>query len=158
MVFKKIIFQNRYVALETPSRPLPPSFHGKYHLKFPFWLSAPFPKRKFASPKQNHSGELIDNGNDQKSFNEVPSTSHFYDRAPFELLPNQVEGRTSEICERSSETRFSYFSKVCRDKQTPTLDSRKKSNSLEMWRHETLNSSDSKRKILFYSRHISVTE
>ena len=41
MVFKKIIFQNRYVALETPSR-LPP-LHGKYHLKFPFWLLAPFP-------------------------------------------------------------------------------------------------------------------
>ena len=37
MVFKKIIFQNRYVALETP--PL----HGKCHLKFPFWLSAHFP-------------------------------------------------------------------------------------------------------------------
>ena len=36
MVFKKIIFQNRYVALETPSRP--PSLHGKNHLKFPFWL------------------------------------------------------------------------------------------------------------------------
>ena len=35
---RKIIFQNRYVALETP--PL----HGKYHLKFPFWLLAPFPK------------------------------------------------------------------------------------------------------------------
>ena len=43
MVFKKIIFQNRYVALETPSRP-PPPLHGKYHLKFPFWLFAPFPK------------------------------------------------------------------------------------------------------------------
>ena len=109
-------------------------------------------KRTFSSPKQNHPGELRDNGNDQKSFNEVPSTSHF------ELLPNQVEERTSEICERSSETRFSYFSKVCRDKQTPTLERRKKSNSLEMWRHETLNSSDSTKKILFYSRHISVTE
>ena len=33
MVFKKIIFQNRYVELETP-HPL----HGKNHLKFPFWL------------------------------------------------------------------------------------------------------------------------
>ena len=33
----KIIFQNRYVALETPSRP-PPSLHGKCHLKFPFWF------------------------------------------------------------------------------------------------------------------------
>ena len=42
MVFKKIIFQNRYVALETPSRP-PAPLHGKYHLKFPFWLSAPLP-------------------------------------------------------------------------------------------------------------------
>ena len=115
-------------------------------------------KRTFSCPKQNHLGELIDNGNDQKSFNEVPSTSHFYEKAPFELLPNQVEERTSEICERSSETRFSYFSKVCRDKATPTLERRAKSNSLEMWRHETLNSSDSKRKILFYSRHISVTE
>ena len=39
MVFKKIIFQNRYVALETPSRPL----HGKCHLKFPFWLFDSFP-------------------------------------------------------------------------------------------------------------------
>ena len=35
---KKILFQNRYVELETP--PL----HGKTHLKFPFWLFAPFPK------------------------------------------------------------------------------------------------------------------
>ena len=34
----KIIFQNRYMALETP--PL----HGKCHLKFPFWFSAPLPK------------------------------------------------------------------------------------------------------------------
>ena len=33
--------QNRYVALETPSRP--PPLLGKYHLKFPFWLSAPVP-------------------------------------------------------------------------------------------------------------------
>ena len=41
MVFKKIIFQNRYVALETPSRP--PPLHGKYHLKFPFWLSTHLP-------------------------------------------------------------------------------------------------------------------
>ena len=42
MVFKKIIFQNGYVALETPSRP-PHPLHGKYHFKFPFWLSAPVP-------------------------------------------------------------------------------------------------------------------
>ena len=42
MVFKKIIFQNRYVALETPSRP--PPLHGKCHLKFPFWLFEPVPK------------------------------------------------------------------------------------------------------------------
>ena len=44
---KKIIFQNRYMALETPSTPRrdPPPLHGKYHLKFPFWLFAPFPKR-----------------------------------------------------------------------------------------------------------------
>ena len=41
MVFKKIIFQNRYVALETPSRP--PPLHGKCHLKFPFWLFDSFP-------------------------------------------------------------------------------------------------------------------
>ena len=33
MVFKKIIFQNRYVELETP-----PRIHGKNHLKFLFWL------------------------------------------------------------------------------------------------------------------------
>ena len=39
---KKIIFQNRYVALETPSRP--PPLHGKNHLKFPFWSLEPFPK------------------------------------------------------------------------------------------------------------------
>ena len=43
MVFKKIIFQNRYVALETPSRP--PPLHGKYHLKFPFWFFEYLPKR-----------------------------------------------------------------------------------------------------------------
>ena len=41
MVFKKIIFQNRYVALETPSRP--PPLHGKCHFKFPFWLLAIVP-------------------------------------------------------------------------------------------------------------------
>jgi len=34
MVFKKIIFQNRYVALETPSRPLP--FMAKAILNFHF--------------------------------------------------------------------------------------------------------------------------
>ena len=44
MVFKKIIFQNRYVALETPSRP--PPLHGKCHLKFPFWFFEPFPNAK----------------------------------------------------------------------------------------------------------------
>ena len=42
MVFKKIIFQNSLMANETPSRP--PPLHGKCHLKFPFWFSAPFPK------------------------------------------------------------------------------------------------------------------
>ena len=36
MVFKKIIFQNRYVALETGLDP--PPLHGKCHLKFPFWI------------------------------------------------------------------------------------------------------------------------
>ena len=41
MVFKKIIFQNSLMANETPSRP--PPLHGKFHLKFPFWFSAPFP-------------------------------------------------------------------------------------------------------------------
>ena len=40
MVFKKIIFQNRYVELETP--PL----HGKIHLKFPFWLLEHLPNTK----------------------------------------------------------------------------------------------------------------
>ena len=34
MVFKKIIFQNGYVPVETPLRP--PPLHGKYHLIFPF--------------------------------------------------------------------------------------------------------------------------
>ena len=38
MVFEQIIFQNRYVELETP-----PPLHGKIHLKFPFWLFAPLP-------------------------------------------------------------------------------------------------------------------
>ena len=37
----KIIFQNRYVALETGLDP--PPLHGKCPLKFPFWFSAPFP-------------------------------------------------------------------------------------------------------------------
>ena len=37
----KIIFQNRYVALETPWRT--PPLHGKCHLKFPFWFSAHLP-------------------------------------------------------------------------------------------------------------------
>ena len=40
MVLKKIIFQNRYVELET----LPP-LHGENHLKFPFWLMEPLPKQ-----------------------------------------------------------------------------------------------------------------
>ena len=35
MVFKKIIFQNRYVALEAPSRP-PPPFMAKTILNFHF--------------------------------------------------------------------------------------------------------------------------
>ena len=35
MVFKKIIFQNRYVALETPSRPRPP-FMANAILNFHF--------------------------------------------------------------------------------------------------------------------------
>ena len=35
MVFKKIIFQNRYVALETPSRP-PPPFMANAILNFHF--------------------------------------------------------------------------------------------------------------------------
>ena len=43
MVFKKIIFQNRYVALETPWRPTP--LHGKCHLKFPFWFFAHLPNK-----------------------------------------------------------------------------------------------------------------
>ena len=34
MVLKKIIFQNRYVALETPTRP--PPLHGKTILNFHF--------------------------------------------------------------------------------------------------------------------------
>ena len=38
----KSIFQNTYVALETPPRP--PPLHGKCHLKFPFWLFEPLPK------------------------------------------------------------------------------------------------------------------
>ena len=41
MVLTKIIFQNRYVALETGLN-LPP-LHGKCHLKFPFWLFEPLP-------------------------------------------------------------------------------------------------------------------
>ena len=38
MVFKKIIFQNMYVAV-WHSRP--PPLHGKIHLKFPFWFLTP---------------------------------------------------------------------------------------------------------------------
>ena len=37
----KIIFQNRYVALETGLDP--PPLHGKCHLKFPFWFFEPLP-------------------------------------------------------------------------------------------------------------------
>ena len=51
MVFKKIIFQNRYVALKTLSRP--PPIHGKYHLKFPFWLFAHLPKEYNNNPIRN---------------------------------------------------------------------------------------------------------
>ena len=36
MVFKRIICQNRYVALETPSRPPPPQFMAKTILNFHF--------------------------------------------------------------------------------------------------------------------------
>ena len=52
----KIIFQNRYVALETPSRP--PPLHGKCHLKFPFWFSAPFPYLKCVGQKGNNYLQL----------------------------------------------------------------------------------------------------
>ena len=48
MVFNKNHFQNRYVALETPSRP-PPPLHGKCHLKFPFWFSAHLPNKRCRS-------------------------------------------------------------------------------------------------------------
>ena len=39
MVLKKIIFQNRYVELETS-----PPLHGKIHLRFPFSLLDYLPK------------------------------------------------------------------------------------------------------------------
>ena len=59
MVFKKIIFQNRYVAPETPSRP---PLHGKCHLKFPFWFFDYLPNPEmhcslgnvFTQPSQGH--------------------------------------------------------------------------------------------------------
>ena len=35
-----MVFQNRYMGIETPPHPL----HGKNHLKFPFWLFEPLPK------------------------------------------------------------------------------------------------------------------
>ena len=41
----KIIFQNRYMALETPSRP--PPLHGKCYLKFPFWFFDSVPKHNW---------------------------------------------------------------------------------------------------------------
>ena len=40
----KIIFQNRYVALETGLNPTP--LHGKCHLKFPFWFFEPLPYKQ----------------------------------------------------------------------------------------------------------------
>ena len=53
MVFKNIIFQNRYVALETPSRPPPPfmantilNFHFDY-LTTPLIVPAEFFKRSY---------------------------------------------------------------------------------------------------------------
>ena len=42
--FQKIIFQNRCGTRDPLETPL---LHGKYHLKFPFWLSAPVPKGDF---------------------------------------------------------------------------------------------------------------
>ena len=51
MDFKKIIFQNRYVALKTPSRP--PALHGKYHLKFPFWLFEHLPNLLWEPPTKD---------------------------------------------------------------------------------------------------------
>ena len=39
MFFSKIIFQNTYLELANP-----PPLSWKKHLKFPFWLSGPFPK------------------------------------------------------------------------------------------------------------------
>ena len=59
MVFKKIIFQNRYVALETP--PL----HGKNHLRFPFWLFELEPKTKVQKVNEmnsevERSGSLVE--------------------------------------------------------------------------------------------------
>ena len=57
--FQKIIFQNRYVAPETPSRP---PLHGKCHLKFPFWFFDYLPNPEmhcslgnvFTQPSQGH--------------------------------------------------------------------------------------------------------
>ena len=46
----KIIFQNRYVALETPPRP--PPLHGKCHLKFPFWFFESVPNPHFRQKVQ----------------------------------------------------------------------------------------------------------
>ena len=52
----KIIFQNRYVAIETPSRP--PPLHGKSHLKFPFWLFEPLPYYACDNPMMQFLGAL----------------------------------------------------------------------------------------------------
>ena len=47
MVFKKIIFQNRYVALKTPSRPPPPSMANTI-LNFHFdYLTNSLMKKKY---------------------------------------------------------------------------------------------------------------
>ena len=42
MVFKKSFFRIGMWHSRSPRDP-PPPLHGKYHLKFPFWLSAPLP-------------------------------------------------------------------------------------------------------------------
>ena len=76
MVFKKIIFQNRYVALETPSRP-PPPFMAKTILNFQFdyltpSLICPYP---FQPPKSK-TRKILTCVSPPSTFSRVFLTSH----------------------------------------------------------------------------------
>ena len=98
MVFKKITFQNRYVALETPSRPLPPFMaNAILNFHFDYWhtsLSIPSLQRE---AKQND--EHIPSDVDQVKISFIKYVSLPFSAGQVHSHPNQdvivrlLEGR-----------------------------------------------------------------